>query len=638
MRFDGLAQLIIKSIKLLPPILLVGLVVTYAGLFIFQQYHLMVRGSYLILPIIFLNIVYFMKLKHFKQETDFSNIYINIKPKIFLLFTALFIIFQILGVVAAVINGRSIIYFISIGIGILLIALQILTTRHESKGRNLTIILEITALYLNIVLSQSLTFPLFFGATDPLGHMVHIQSIIDNNNIFSLGYYTEAPLYHILGASNVLITGLSLETSFFLVYTLAFSSTILFVYLFSYKITNNIHISLITTLLYATGEPVIFAGLAVTTRVMGTALVLILLYLLIDWHDITKRAIAISLIVPIVLTHHTTVLHFFMLLILLMIIEIVLMGKTIKFRFGFIILFLSCFLSYWLFVYHFVFQTAIKAIINVSELEILPDITMITKSLSASVFGAFDKSLIAFFSLVGIVFIANTYNNKRALVHVIIVFSIISLLLYLDTPLDFLSYLFLLGRLPLMVSPFVMLAMAFGIYFLLSNKFQNVVFYAIVLIFFSLSSILIQGNYTDLNNSFVGTVNRKYFINSEIAAFNYVADSQERNSPALMVYTDYHAARYLMFIDNIDVTAVVSKWSSVDNSDYYFLLRKEELTDKQQLKFTEYPVGTQRSVGKALTKDYIDSWFSQKALDVVYDNKACEILYCPPLIKTKLIE
>ncbi len=187
---------------------------------------------------------------------------------------------------------------------------EILTNDYANKPAS--ILFKIILLAANIIFGQTLKLPFYFGGTDILPHLHWIETLLANQHVTpELGSYQYFPLYHIFNAIGQLLTNLDLQTAYFAIIGLSFLSSIFFVYLITYKVTNCPVKSLVTALVYSLSSEALFAGMSMVTRVMSYVIFLVMFYLLISkkQDNLRKNILALSLIIPLVFMHQITLVQ-----------------------------------------------------------------------------------------------------------------------------------------------------------------------------------------------------------------------------------------------------------------------------------------------------------------------------------------
>jgi len=247
---------------------------------------------------------------------------------------------------------RPFAYFCLVAVMAGLIFVEILGIKRGHNWRRAIILTQIVLLFLNIVFSVTLKFPLYYGGTDIPHHMAWINTIIQNGYVTSeMSYYQHFPLFHIFNTAGMLITGMQLKTSYFALNGLAFAIAIPTVYILVSNLTKDTRIPLAATLCYATSQSIILYGAYMVTRCMAFVLSMLTLYLLTrQKSDLGFRILAILLIPSLILTHQTSLAQFSILLAILIIIELVVQYRPQYTSYNYFALFTCAYLAYWIYL------------------------------------------------------------------------------------------------------------------------------------------------------------------------------------------------------------------------------------------------------------------------------------------------
>jgi len=154
---------------------------------------------------------------------------------------------------------RPLTYFILVSVSSGLILLQVFNSR--AKYGDSLIILQISLLSLNLIWGLTLKYPLYFGDTDLLVHMNLADTILKTGHVETYYIdYQNYPLYHILTAIGVGVTGLSERTALFIIMGLVWQLGILFSFLVFRSMSSSPRIALVGSLFFALASQVIFYG------------------------------------------------------------------------------------------------------------------------------------------------------------------------------------------------------------------------------------------------------------------------------------------------------------------------------------------------------------------------------------------
>jgi len=479
------------------------------------------------------------------------------------------------------------------------------------------ILYKIILLLVNLIFNQTMRLPYYFGGTDMMFHTSIINGIINFHHIISptmngYQYYKYFPLYHIFIAIGQILINMSLRSNFFIVTGLSFLSSVYFIYLLSYRITLNKRSSLLITLMYSISYETIFAGTSVVPQIMSDILFYVLLFLLISKKskDIRYNILSIGLILTFVYLHQVSLVQETIIILALIIIEwlIYLENRTISYYFP--ILFVVCFLGYWIYTAGPFFDniiTTIKSTTNAVNVPVMSQYIAIYKIYLYNL----DSSILVFFILIGIIaLLIKGYKNRNNVLMVqCAIISFLALPFILPGPATYLTSLLLSYRFPFLLSIFLKTAAGVGIITILclkvNNKILRIAQHSIVIIvifIYILVSTLKIADSTDLylSNLFPPT-DRIYFLNSEIAGLDFCIDKLNEN-----IFTDYCSYRYLSANNYQNVFPNIMSYNALDSAkDNYFLFRQESLNERGQIEFI---TGIQGFMGVSVeyTKDDLD--------------------------------
>lgn len=507
-----------------------------------KRLDLAVRGLSVAIPLIVSSII----LKKFyaaNYELERQVILFSYNQKTLVL---IFSLFYVLSIYCRILDFS---YFYII---LLLLAYSFVFIQIFSKNCNSThVLVESTFLMLNLIYGVTLKYPLFFGATDILGHM------FISNITYILGgvipkdldvYYAYFPLFHILISETSYILGLSIKSSYFLITAPIFAVSAIFVYYIFNQTTNNKQLSLLSALVYSTLSAVIFSGMYVVTRTMAYLGFILLLYLIYNpkrQAGLSRKICVIIISVFIVLVHHVSIPYIVILMFTLYICEKILV-KSSHLSNNYILLIVVTFIAYWIYVAYLVVQRL--SIIYSNPL--IYDSLVIKSSIKPGnewnfLFSNFDMSIFLFFAIIGIgyTFYKNSVNYSK----IFCLFGFSTLIFYIPSPLQILwqtMTMFRFDRLILLVSPFMAFIMSVGIcYFinyLLKTKLSKV--YSIFCILFLFSAFV----FTSLNASsesinIMSNSPHQYFTSEELIGFNYFSKYVPYGS---MLFSDYYTSNY----------------------------------------------------------------------------------------------
>jgi len=472
-----------------------------------------------------------------------------------------------------------------------LVFIEILGTQQKHSNWQGIILTQIVLLSLNLIFGQTLNLPLYFGGGDILGHMGHINTIIESRHITSaMGGYQYFPLFHMFGTSGVLVTGMQLQTSYFVLNGLSFVISVPIVYLLAKQLTKDSRLPLLATLLYCLCREVIFNGMYMNTREMAYLFCLLVLYLLIQENRWLK-IVAVGLIFPLVLLHQTTLLHFSVILVVIMIVEFILRRRSQYIGLNYAVLFTIAYVGYWLWLCYPFFSGWLVTASASETVNVPMEATAIRDPLIATVAKSVDYSIIYFFVIIGIVNQLYQDGQSVTIGHVFALFTFMAFPFFIPAIAEIVSPLFLTYRVPLLLSPFIASTMAAGVLALLTQldinkqRLKSVALFMPILfliIIYSFSGVFLQGSTTDLNLRQLGAMDpRRYFTQAETESLSFLAQ-YKGDAP---IYTDSHSAHYLegYFLIPAEKSADVFDLKTIGES--YMVFRKETFELKGVLLF-----------------------------------------------------
>lgn len=197
---------------------------------------------------------------------------------------------------------RPPLFFISISIGITMIALEILSSK---KNKNETMWILIKILIISLIIRNTAYFisPYPVGS-DPWGHADFIRDICSYGSLnvpltHTSEYYVDYPIMHIYAAITCLIGDLSIKNSMSIIGLIVTISTI-FVYLIAKKITKDNTISLLAALLINFADFHIRWSIEVIAMTFGIALFTTVIYIIVN-KDIKNQVISQVLLIAFIL-------------------------------------------------------------------------------------------------------------------------------------------------------------------------------------------------------------------------------------------------------------------------------------------------------------------------------------------------
>jgi len=580
--------------KVIPYICLSAVGVALVLCFVLGWSNLAIKGLYLAIPVTLASGIAIWKPNLFKEHSFPAPTNITLSSLSFSHVALLFVVLYIISLCLLIgSESRPFSYFLVMGIMAVLIFVEILATEREHTGRRSIILLQIAFLLANLILGQTLKLPLYYGSGggDLLSHMRLINTIVESGYLIpAMGDYQYFPLFHILGASATLLTGMELQTSYFLVTGLCFLGSIPIVYLLSSQVTQDIRFPLTAALLYSLSSVVILSGMYMITRTLAFIFCLLVLYLLIRERG-SLRAIAVFLIFPLVLMHQTTLAYASAGLVALILIELVMYGRSHYIGYTYPMLFIITYLGYWIYASGPFFSRILKTIVSTTE-PVIISTAILSEPFLISLLKEFDSTIVAFLAILGIIRLLYISKKGVDLGKVLALFSLIAFVFYFKGPASFLEPILLASRLRFPSSPFIALAAAGGILLLVERAainrqhLKSIVLTGIslfIVFLLSFSAMVISGNQTDFPNSKVfGSVSSGYFTESELEAFSFCDDHRG----SVPIYTDYNSWRYIGgYLTDVLTSASTTMFDSASVEEGYMLLREGELESRGQLLF-----------------------------------------------------
>jgi hypothetical protein len=478
---------------------------------------------------------------------------------------------------------------------------QILWKRHIRT--DYLIIFEIILLSLDLIWGVSIKYPLYFGDTDILNHLNYINSIVQTGHITEIGTdYQNFPLFHIFNSIGAEFTGLSLKNSLFVFSGISWQVGILFAYLIFKKFSNSRIFSLIACLLLATSQQIIFLGMYAVTRSLGYVFVLCWFYLILGDFDFKRIFLSLVTLSALILTHHTTVLFFIPIIVLAYITQKLFTPNKIgrsRIQLLFLELLIVVFFSYLLYIANSIMGSFARDWFK--QIYSADTVTNIISSRTGQSLdiNAIFFSFVVFFSLIGIVSALkfhNTFNKHHNIVGIALI-SLLFLLVYCPGPLDMLpqSQISLLYRFSLLVSPFVIYMVAYGVnhfIFFEQTLSRHIFGSGISKPFFTMGIVVIMTFFSTIcgvngndNTYLLKTFNHgtQYFSNSELATFSFVINKCNTH---MTLYGDYETIRNEYYFKDFNSKQIIKDADLSYINQGYLILRSGEIQKSGGLTFS----------------------------------------------------
>lgn len=485
-------------------------------------------------------------------------------------------------------DSRPIGYFALI---VALVAVILAETQLQGVNRRSgTVLLQIAALLLNLALGQTLTLPFYFGGGDVFDHMHSASTIISMGHITqAMGDYQYFPLFHLLNAQSALLNGLDMKTSYFVTSGLMFAVTVPLVFLLVRRLTRNVGLSLVITLVYAVTREVVYYDMYTVTRSMAFLFCLLILYLfMIRGHSLAYEALIVLVTLALVLTHQITLPVFsamlggFMLLCLVVYRRIYLVGYH---YFFFLVV---AYLSYWMFLASPFFERSAAGLIRVDSDIPLPGVGQLKLPWQMSLLSTMDYAIFVFLALLGMMLLLRRQTGTSAELRLFALSSIVCLALFVPGLSTYVLPGYLAYRLPIMMSPFVCMAAGVSGWLILKRlreksamaRLRTTLGVCLLLSYCLASPILLAGA-TDVDlTRWIGHQNHQYFTQAEVSSFSFVSTAGATNPSA----SDYTAYQYLH--SYLGLTHVAGTLAAVEaTGDGLFLFREAEYHGNLKLPF-----------------------------------------------------
>lgn len=231
-----------------------------------------------------------------------------------------------------------------------------LTALMCPRGQRFIVLLEIVLLGTNYVVAEVTIFPSVLGV-DPWWHQYFTNMIVIGNQIPSGTNYSKIPLFHVLIAQSMIITGFDYKSITVVIGSLVIIVSALIVYSFGSNILGNYRIGLIGALMVVTAESVIRMSYWFIPTSLAGIIVILAIYLIMDitiQRTIRGKITIMLLMFSIVLMHSVTALSFAIILIASYLATLVIShytkSKDNHFPITMPLIFLSVMLAWWMYV------------------------------------------------------------------------------------------------------------------------------------------------------------------------------------------------------------------------------------------------------------------------------------------------
>jgi hypothetical protein len=530
----------------LPYILIVAYIAGLLGSIAIERYNFAISGSILAVPAIAAAIA----LRHiYRLDPDPLSASISLFPFEQRILTLLFgIVFSLTIVLGLLCPIKSPCFLGGIVTLYTIVLLQIF-----SKGHRPTVMLiEIVLTMACWIYETTMKSPYYFGGTDIPPHIfistvTHLSGhIIPPDLTTGYAYF---PLYHIWIALSSYVLAIDIKTALFLITCPAYVIVTIFLYLLFKRVTGNIQISLLATLLYSIDSIVTYYGVYMITRVTAYVGFIILLYLLIfreNRYNLYKKStrihiLAVLVTVYILLVHQVSGVQILLLLLLLLGCERFI-GSERHFQVSFLIFEVVLLLAYWFYV-AFDFSRGVvvsrlrpdffEAPAVIENLQPYSPFTFLFDHVNVLIF--------LFFAIVGIGYLF--WRQKPAYASVFGLFALLTIVLYVPTPIHALwqtMNLLRFDRFMLLISPFMAFIMGWGLYIVSGHLQKRIPIRAARLIVLLLFVVYCCGA-TGVIKAEGGSGSRESFNFEELYGFDHIYSHVPYGS---IIYSDYYTSRY----------------------------------------------------------------------------------------------
>ncbi len=588
-----------KLIDYLPYLLLIFSVVGFTvQLVLLQSLAFSLRSSVIFVPAALAGLFLLRKNNGSIQAYSYGRIAEMIRNRIsyrhLVLINVLLFLWSI--IVLLSFDSRNIIFFLLSSAVACVIVLQIF--HADTPRKYYAILLQICALSLALAWSLTLNYSLYFGYTDTLSHMHFISTILGSGHTSELPLtYENFPLFHILISQGVLITGLGIGPALFIIMALAWLVGIGMAFLISSKIFNSTTIGLIVSLLFAISPQIIFYSSYTISRSLAFIFFMLIIYLIFNKNEnnrliFTILSIAMSWV--LILTHSVTVFFVIPLLFVVYVIQRLGVGNReqgLGISGTYIVLFSISIMGYLFFAsyettrllltYYLSPLTHDAGEINLANIG--SDIFIIIRNLF--------YILSIFFAIIGSWSILKRGRNYRSKEYIIALSSLVFLPLFIPGFLDVIpgSGVLLIYRLPLLVTPFIVITLGYGIfYFVMGNKslvkasIHPMISLISILAIISICSFFsMTGTIRDSALPWNEGTSSDYFTVEEITAF---ASFEALGNHSQILHSDDYTIRNLYQLNDYK-TRIITSGNISNIANGYLILRSGELESRGVLPF-----------------------------------------------------
>lgn len=310
LRFEPAGELILYILPLL------GLCAACI-LLVFGQLNLLILSIYLIIPIVFVPIMYLVYQQYEAVEVEGVSWLFNLLLVTFILgFSAsLFILYSF--------DIRPLAYYVIVTTLAAIIMSEIMLFDNTSN-RTLIILLQVMALTASIIWGVSLKYYYFIGRTDSLGHVWYARNLLDSGYVTAaFDDYISFPLWQILCSFVYMVTGTSLPISKTMFFTsgLIYSIVPLAIFILALKITKEKRIALLSSLFISFYQFFMILGMQALSRSITSAFMIVLVFILLESRNKKWFTLAVLLTLAIIVYHPVAIIFITLILFLTYLIQ-----------------------------------------------------------------------------------------------------------------------------------------------------------------------------------------------------------------------------------------------------------------------------------------------------------------------------
>lgn len=533
--------------RVLPYFLIAAYITGVVASIAIGRYNFAISGSILAIPAIAaaIALVYIFRC----DEDPFPGLNSSLFPfrqrTLVLLFGIIFSLTIVLGLLCSIQSP----YFLG---GIVMLCAVVLLQICSGHVRPTITLVEIMLIMACLIYETTLKYPYYFGWTDILPHVFMSTVTYLSGHVIPPDLsadYAYFPLYHIWIALSSHLLAIDTKATLFLITCPVYVMVTVFLYFLFKRVTGNTQISLLACLFYSIDSTVTLYGAYMITRAAAYIGFAILLYLLINGgsgedsyrKNLLFRVLAILVTIYILLVHQVSTPQILFLLLLLVGCEWFVRSER-HLRNSFFTFEIVLFLAYWFYV---AFDFSSSVIIT----RIRPDafeVPVVIESMQpysplTFLFDHVGGLIFLFFAIVGIGYLL--WNQKPAYASVFGLFALLTIVLYLPTPIQALwqlRVLFRFDRFTLFISPFMAFVMGWGLY-TISGYLQKRIPVRVIGLLLLLLFILYCCGSTGIIKGERSPEVRSSFTFGELDGYDHIYSHVPYGST---IYSDFYTSRY----------------------------------------------------------------------------------------------